>query len=61
MSSRIIEKELVGFITELQQLGRHTDAALLDMAISHAKGQLSELVDIRDCWAVELGEHGSKS
>ena len=50
MSSQIIERELFGFIAELQQQGRHTDAALLDMAIFHAKGHYPELVRIRDQW-----------
>ena len=50
MSSQIIERELFGFIAELQEQGRHTDAALLDMAIFNAKGHYSALVQIRDEW-----------
>lgn len=48
MSSQIIEREICGFIKELQEQGRHTDAALLDMAVFYAKGRLSELCEIRD-------------
>jgi hypothetical protein len=50
MSSQILERELAGFIAELQRQGRHTDAALLDMAIFHAKGHLPDLIDLRDEW-----------
>jgi hypothetical protein len=47
---QILERELAGFIAELQSQGRHTDAALLDMAIFHAKGHLPDLIDLRDKW-----------
>jgi hypothetical protein len=50
MSSQIVERELVGFIAELQLQGRYVDAALLDIAIFHAKGYLPELVRLRDEW-----------
>ena len=51
MSSQIVEREIIGFIGELQLQGRYTDAAILDMDLFHAKGYLPELVRIRDSWA----------
>jgi hypothetical protein len=50
MSSQILERELTGFIAELQRQGRHTDAALLDMALFEAKGYLPYLIELRDKW-----------
>lgn len=54
MSSQIVERELVGMIGQLQQQGRHPEAALIDMALFHAKGHLPDLVRIRDEWASVL-------
>ena len=54
MSSQIVERELVGMIGQLQQQGRHSEAALIDMALFHAKGHLPDLVRIRDEWASVL-------
>jgi hypothetical protein len=48
MSSQIVEREICGYIAELQQQGRHTDAALLDMALFHAQGYLPRLCEVRD-------------
>lgn len=56
MSSQIVERELVGLVRRLLQQGRYCDAAVLDMAIFHAKGYLPDLLRIRDGWAAEL-EH----
>jgi hypothetical protein len=54
MSSQIVEREIVGFIGELQEQGRHAEAAFLEMEIFEAKGWLPKLVAIRDHWADKL-------
>ena len=61
MSSQIAERELVALVSQLQQQGRHCDAAVLDMAIFHAKGYLPDLLRIRDEWAAELKGQQSTS
>ena len=54
MSSRIVERELTGYITLLQEQGRYSDAAWLDMGIFMAKGYLPDLIALRDYWATQL-------
>lgn len=50
MSSQIVEYEIRGFITLLQEQGRDVEAMLLDMELFHAQGYLPRLVSIRDKW-----------
>lgn len=50
MSNQIIEREIAGFISELQKRGDEYAAERLASELSQAKGNLSVLVKIRDYW-----------
>jgi hypothetical protein len=54
MSNQIVERELGGFICELQDQGREDDADQLGEALEQVKGNLTELVRLRDEWDIIL-------
>lgn len=54
MSSQIVERELYGMYRQLRDQGCLAEAALLDIEVFDAKGDLSRLVMIRDAWADRL-------
>lgn len=54
MSNQIVERELTGYIAQLQELGRYSEAAILDWDLFMAKGKLSKLIVLRDRWADQL-------
>jgi hypothetical protein len=60
MSSQIVERELSGYIGQLQEQGRYSEAALLDWDLFMAKGGLPELIALRDCWADRLDPTSGK-
>lgn len=61
MSSLIIEREISGFIGELQLQGREMEAELLAFEMNEAKGYLPDLLEIRDHWNHRISNPGKSN